>query len=63
MGIDDSGISDCVIIIRVGEKRKSRRTGVVLVGIHNYVALEIKLRLVRQHLCTNDERDEFRADA
>jgi hypothetical protein len=39
-----------------------RRTGVVPVSIHNHVALETKLCLVRQHLCKYCERDEFRED-
>ena len=46
-GIDESGMSDYVIIIRAGEESKRRRTGVVPVGIHYHVALEAKLRLVR----------------
>ena len=46
-GIDDSGMSDYVIIIRAREESERWRTGIVPVSIHNHVSFEIKLHLVR----------------
>ena len=56
-GIDDSGRS-FYVITPAGNGKGRRHTGVVPVSFHDYVALEIELRLVREHLCVDVKHDK-----
>ena len=55
-GIDDSGRS-CHVVIPAGKESGGRHTGVVPISFHDYVALEIELRFVREHLCADIKHD------